>query len=227
MHRIPLGRRIWAPVLRFLIWLFMRVDVHGSELVPPEGAGLVYYNHIHWLDPPIICGVFPRYAVPLTKIEASRFPIVGRLLRWYGVVFITRGAADRQAIQATWDLLDAGAVSVISPEGHRAEDARLQAAKEGLAFIARHNPDCWLMPAAVQGTQAFDFHHIWRRPRIHITYGRPFRFCWPEGRASRETLHEMTDEAMTQFLALLPPAMHGDYAGRDPNQVHWLEFLSA
>ena len=189
----------------------------------------MYYNHIHWLDPVLICGSSRRYAVPLTKIEASRFPVVGWLLRWYHVIFITRGAVDRTALQATWEVLDDGDISVISPEGTRSEDGRLQAAKEGLAFIARHNPDCWLMPCAVVGTPAFTFtlDRLWRRPPVSITYGRPFKFRWPEGKASRDVLREMTGEAMVQLSAVLPPEMRGSYAGCDPAQSHWLQFLDS
>ena len=223
---IPLGRYIWQPILNLFIWLVVRVTVHDARLVPRAGAGIIYYNHIHWLDPPLICAKASRFVVPLTKVEARDLPFVGALLRWYHVVFITRGAVDRTAMKAIWQVLDDGDITVISPEGTRSQDARLQAAKEGLAFIAHHNPDCWLIPCAVAGTPAFDFKHFWRRPRVTLTYGRPFRFCWPEGRASREVQRAMADEAMTQFLPLLPPEMHGDYAGRDPSAVSWLEFLA-
>ncbi len=222
---IPIGRYIWQVVLVSLAWLFARVTARETRLVPAEGAGIIYYNHIHWTDPPLICAKSPRYAVPLAKIEARGWPVVGWLLRWYHAIFIARGVVDRTALRATWQVLDDGDVAVISPEGHRSEDGGLQAAKEGLAFIAHHNPDCWLIPCAVTGTPAFDFKHFWRRPRITLTFGRPFRFCWPEGKASRDVQRAMTDEAMTQFLPLLPPDMHGDYAGRDPSAVRWLEIL--
>ncbi len=224
-RRIPLGRTIWQPVLRTLVRLVMRITVRNAGRVPRAGAGIIYYTHLHWLDPPLIVATSRRYAVPLTKIEASAWPFVGWLLERYHVIFITRGAVDRAALKATWDLLDDGQVAVISPEGTRSLDGRLQAAKEGLAFIARHNPDCWLIPCAVTGTPAFNFKRLWRRPRIDLTYGRPFRFCWPAERATREQQRAMTDEAMTQFLPLLPPSMHGDYAARDPSAVQWLEFL--
>jgi 1-acyl-sn-glycerol-3-phosphate acyltransferase len=230
-----LGRRFWAVVLTILIWLLLRVEVRGAEHLPATAAGIVYYNHIHWLDPVLICGTIRRYAVPLTKIEASRWPFVGWLLRWYHVIFIRRGTVDRAALKATWDVLTDGDISVISPEGTRSLDGRLQAAKEGLAFIARQTPDTWLMPCAVVGTPAFSWslNKVYRRPRVLLTYGRPFRFCWPgdttdhEGKpeVSREILREMTDEAMAQLAAILPPEMRGDYADSDPAQHKWLEFL--
>ncbi len=165
--------------------------------------------------------------MPLTKIEASRWPVVGAVLRWYHVIFINRGAVDRAALQATWEVLDRGISAVISPEGTRSADGGLQAAKEGLAFIARHNPECWLMPCAVTGTPAFTFtaEAILAPAADQLTYGRPFRFRWPEGKASRDVLREMTDEAMLQIAAVLPPEMRGGLRRLRPGAVHWLQFL--
>ncbi len=221
--QLSLGRRFWGAVLRFLIRLFVRVEVHGTENIPATGAGIVYYNHIHWLDPVLISDSLPRYAVPLAKIEASRWPVVGWLLRWYHVVFITRGVVDRAALQATWEVLKNDHLSIISPEGTRSHSGKLQRAKEGLAFVARQVPDAWLIPCAVIGTQAFKWGvPLISRTFVTITYGRPFDLGWPDGRASREVLREMVDEAMVQLAVLLPPEMRGDYAGEDPAQQRWI-----
>lgn len=221
-HPIPLGRHFWGAILRFLIWLFLRVEVRGADRVPAHGAGIIYYNHIHWLDPVLICGQLHRYAVPLTKIEASRWPFVGWLLRWYHVIFITRGTVDRAALKATWEVLADGDISVISPEGTRSRDGRLQEAREGLAFVAREVPDAWLIPCAVVGTPQFKWKvPLINRPKVTLTYGQPFRLAWPrnpdgslavpEGRAGREVLRQMTDEAMAELAALLPEEMRGAY----------------
>jgi 1-acyl-sn-glycerol-3-phosphate acyltransferase len=236
MHRKPLvllGRRTASIVLRFLLWIMLDIRIHAANNVPAHGAGIVYYNHIHWLDPVIICAKLKRYAIPLTKIEARSWPVVGLLLRWYHVIFITRGVVDRAALKATWDVLAAGDISVIAPEGTRSPDGRLQTAKEGLAFVAREAPDAWLIPCAVTGTPQFKWHFpLVNRPVIHLTYGKPFKLRWPrdengalalpEGRAAREVMREMTDEAMVQLAAVLPPDMQGSYADRDAAQREWL-----
>ncbi len=226
-RRIPLGRYFWGAVLKLLYKLLLRIKVRGAEALPRQGAGIVYYNHIHWLDPALICGTLRRYAVPLTKIEASRAPVLGGMLRGYHVIFIARGAVDRDALRATWDVLADGDISVIAPEGTRSPTGQLQAAKEGLAFIARQAPEAWLMPCAVTGTPAFSWSlkNVLRRPRVELTYGRPFKLRWPATRASREQLAAMTDEAMMQLAALLPAEVRGDYAGRDVAATEWLEFV--
>ena len=225
---IPIGRYIWGPVLRFLIWLFLKIEMTGFEYLPKTGAGIVYYNHIHWLDPVLISAKMPRYTVPLAKIETSRWPVVGALLRWYHVIFITRGAVDREALKATWDVLAKGHVCTISPEGTRSPDLRLQRAKEGLAFVAKQAPEAWLIPCAVQGTSAFSWSlkTILHHPVVSLRLGPPFKLSWPE-RPDRDVLRAMTDEAMVQLAQLLPSEMRGDYADADPGQHKWIAFLEA
>lgn len=231
-RRVPLGRRVSGVILRFLLALFLRVTVIGLEHVPADGAGIVYYNHIHWLDPVLICAKLKRYAVPLTKTEASRWPIVGWLLRCYHVIFIARGAVDRAALKATWQVLADGDIAVISPEGTRGLDSRLQAAKEGLAFVARRAPDAWLLPCAVEGTPAFKWSLFAKRTPVRLTFGRPCRIRWADlgagegnGPAGRDALRGVTDEAMVQLAVLLPPDMRGDYADADASTPRWLESL--
>ncbi len=228
-HPIPWGRYFWGVVLRFLMWLFVKVDIRDMDRVPNQGKGIIYYNHIHWLDPVLISGKLRRYNVPLTKIEARSWPLVGHLLRGYHVIFITRGTVDRQALNNTWNILADGDISVISPEGTRSPDAKLKAAKEGLAFVARRAPDAWWIPCAVTGTPAFRFSApLLKRTPVTLVYGRPFRILWPGPRpeeASREILREITEEAMAQLAALLPPDMRGDYAASDPTRCKWIEYL--
>ncbi len=231
-----MGRYFFGAILRFLLWLFVKLEVFDESHVPAAGAGIIYYNHIHWLDPVLICAWLYRYAVPLTKIEVSRWPFLGWLVKGYHVIFITRGVVDRAALKATWEVLADGDVSVISPEGTRSLDARMQTAKEGLAFVARQAPDCWLIPAGVTETQAFRIGFpLINRSKARIKYGRPFRYRWPraedgsvalpEGRAARDTLRDMTDEAMGELAAVLPEWMRGEYAGHVGTNRRWLEFI--
>jgi hypothetical protein len=73
------------------------------------------------------------------------------------------------------------------------------------------------------------------RPKATITYGAPFRYRWPhaedgsvavpEGRAGRETLRDMTDEAMQLLAGLLPEEMRGAYQKPAGTNPQWLQFL--
>jgi 1-acyl-sn-glycerol-3-phosphate acyltransferase len=222
---LPPGRPFWGVVLKVLIASLCHLEVRSMELLPGAGAGIVYYNHIHWLDPVLICGSMNRYAVPLTKIEASKWPLVGWLLKQYQVIFITRGAVDRDALKATWDVMESGDLAVISPEGTRSPTGALQHAKEGLAFIARRVPEAWLIPCAVTGTPNFEFsaRGILKRQPIVLTYGEPFRF------AGLRTGHSIDDVAMTDEVMVRwrdsASRYAGDYAGAG-HQARWCSPLS-
>lgn len=226
---IPPGRYFWGLVLRFLIWLFVKVEIRGLENLPRHGPGIIYYNHIHWLDPVLISGKLSRYNVPLTKIEAASWPLVGFLLKGYHVIFIRRGTVDRRALTATWQVLADGDISVISPEGTRSPDGTLKLAKEGLAFVGRRAADAWWIPCAVIGTPKFRFSiPLLKRMPVILIFGRPFRVRWPATQpesAGREIMRAVTDEAMAQLAALLPAHMRGDYADADPSRRQWIEFL--
>ena len=84
------------------------------------------------------------------------------------------------------------------------------------------------MPCAVSGTPRFSWalRKLWRRPVVTLTYGRPFRFRWPENGAQRSIQREMTEEAMQQLAACLPDGMRGSYTGPGSTPPRWLEFLS-
>lgn len=235
-RRIPMGRRFWGAVLGTLILLLARLEVRGRDNLPADGPGIVYYNHIHWLDPVLFCGSCRRYAVPLAKNESKGWPGVGKLLQWYHVIFITRGVVDREALKAVWQVLADGDIVVIAPEGTRSLNGVLQPAKEGLAFIARHEPEAWLMPCAVTGTTQFSWSlkRILSRPHIVLTYGQAFRLRWPDGKMERGFLRDMTDEAMAHLATCLPDEMRGTYgptsgawseADEAPQPTQWLEFV--
>ena len=211
--RIPMGRRIWDPVLHFLLWLVVRVEVEGLENIPATGPLILILNHVHWLDPAVLVAHVPRYAVPLSKAEALEWPVVGQLMKWYKVIPIRRGELDMAAMRWANRLLAAGQALIIAPEGTRSPTGSLQRGKEGVVFFARRY-DPAIVPVAVTGTTSFDEN--FKRHRltpVHIKIGPPFKFRWPtSGRVDRETMRRMTDEAMYRIAELLPPDMRGIYA---------------
>ncbi|NOZ28691.1 MAG: 1-acyl-sn-glycerol-3-phosphate acyltransferase [Chloroflexi bacterium] len=211
--RVPLGRRIWDPVLHFLLWLFTRVTVEGVENIPPTGPLILILNHVHFLDPVVLVAHVPRYAVPIGKAEAFEWPVVGKLMKWYRVIPIRRGELDMTAMRWADRLLAAGQALIIAPEGTRSRTGKLQQGKSGAVFFARRH-DPIIVPVGVTG--ATDFSENIRRLRrtpIHVKIGRPFKFRWPASRrVDRETMRQMTDEAMYRIAELLPPEMRGVYA---------------
>lgn len=216
------GRRLLQPVLYTLIRSLTRPHVEGLEHLPRQGPVILIINHIHAVDPFVTIGLLPRYGVPLSKIENYDLPVMGPLMRWYGVIPIKRGEADIWAVKAAEAVLSAGHLLLMAPEGTRSRDGALQQGKEGLAFLARQaNPV--ITPLAISGTTALMTH--WRRLRrtpLTLRYGPSFRLRWPPGRPGRQHLRLLTDAAMGRLAALLPPEMRGVYSQPDPAWEEWL-----
>jgi 1-acyl-sn-glycerol-3-phosphate acyltransferase len=208
-----------------LVHALVKFDsIEGVENVPASGPVLLYGNHIHLLDPVVIILALPRNIVPLAKIETYDYPVIGIVPRLWHVIPVRRGEVDRQALRACLDVLEAGEIVWIAPEGTR-RPALLEA-KDGMAFLAAKT-GVPLLPVAVDGTIGFPalpFSRRWKGPGVTLKYGRPFRFkTGPH--AGREQLAQMTAEAMYILAALLPPERRGvfsDLSKGTQDTVEWL-----
>lgn len=221
---MPNWRPMLQPVLRFLIWLLLRVETEGMERMPRQGPLILMFNHIHLIDPVVLVAIVPRYAVAMGKVEIMSWPIVGPLVYRYPTIPVRRGELDMAAVRQSLAVLRAGQALIIAPEGTRSRTGRIQRAKHGMVFLAQET-DPWIQPVAVTGTTAFPAAlKRLRRVPVRYRFGRPFRFRWPEGRPKREVMQQMTDEAMYELARLLPPEMRGVYGDLDAATTEWLRF---
>lgn len=205
-------------------WL-MRIDaVSGIENVPHAGPAILMFNHIAFVDPLIIMSVLPRNVVPLAKAEVMANPLLA-LVPWaYGVITVRRGEVDRQALLQSMQVLQAGEVLLLAPEGTRSPS--LLPAKEGVAYLAAKT-GAPIVPVALEGTEGFPSFSrgaLRQGPGATIRFGRGFRFN-VGARPDRETLHRMTEEAMYILAAMLPPERRGAYSDVAKATQETLEFV--
>jgi 1-acyl-sn-glycerol-3-phosphate acyltransferase len=126
--------------LRFLIrtiglTLLAKFDrVEGLENVPREGPAILLINHIAFIDPIVVLHVVPRNIVPLAKIEVYDYPVIGIFPRLWGVIPIRRDEFDRRAVQQVMEVIRAGEIVLVAPEGTRSP--QLSQGKEGIAYLA-------------------------------------------------------------------------------------------
>ena len=64
-------------LLRFLLGLFLRVEVEGQSLVPAVGPVVVYFNHSNWIDPLVAAPSFDREVDHLRQVSCSACPFLG------------------------------------------------------------------------------------------------------------------------------------------------------
>jgi len=152
-------------------------------------------------------------------------PLFGLIVRLGGGIFIRRGEVDRDALVAAVAWLQKGNIFGVAPEGTRSPNRALQEAHNGLAYIA-HRSQAAIVPVAITGSPAFA-HHIkrLRRTPVHVQLGKPFYLRADRRQLDRETMSAMTDEAMYQLAALLPPDYRGVYAALERATENYIQFL--
>jgi 1-acyl-sn-glycerol-3-phosphate acyltransferase len=188
--------------------LFGKVKIDGRENVPRGGGLLVISNHIATGDPPLLAAVFPRPLHFMAKVEwFTGNPLVALLVRHSMSFPVVRESPDRAALKYTLKLLDEGRAVCIYPEGTRAEDHRMQRAKAGSGFIARHSA-VPIVPVGVWGTENVlpKGSHFPKRAEVHIAYGEPFHL--PENIMDNQAA---ADYMLGKVAELLPPGYRGQY----------------
>ncbi len=218
--------------LRFLLrtigmTMLIKLDaVEGLDNIPLHGPSILYFNHIAFVDPIVIIHIMPRYIVPLAKIEVYDYPVIGIFPKLWGVVPVRREEYDRRAISQILDVLKAGEMVLVAPEGTRRPS--LTRAKEGIAYLAAR-AQVPLIPIAVEGTVGFPAFRLsahWRKSGARIRIGKPFRYKLHITRPDREQLRLMTDEAMYILASLLPAELRGDYSDLSQASQYTIEWLN-
>jgi 1-acyl-sn-glycerol-3-phosphate acyltransferase len=208
-------RKLINILLHLSYFLLLRLDVSGAENVPPSGPLILMMNHVDAIDPFIVTGVFPRPVTSMSKIEVFSIPLIGFLVRAYGAIPIHRGQVDRRALQQAHRVLREGGVLLIAPEGTRSRNHSLLRGKEGMALIAVRS-GAPIIPVAITGTE--NSSRCWKRLRrvpVRIRIGQPFRLNPNGQQVRRPLLRTMTDQAMYQLAATLPPDYRGVYETLD------------
>ena len=217
--------------LRFLIrtigfTMLAKLDrVDGLENVPVSGPCLMMINHIAFIDPLVVLHILPRNIVPLAKAEVYNYPVIGIFPKLWGVVPVHREEFDRKAVQQVLEILQAGEIVLVAPEGTRGP--ALKEGKEGIAYLASRG-QVPVIPTAIDGTIGFPALRgtaPWRGPGASVRFGKPFLFKPEYRHAGREQLHKMTNEAMYILAGLLPPHRRGIYANLElatQDTIDWI-----
>jgi len=123
-----------TPVFR-LLW---RVRVEGAEHVPVRGPVILAPNHVTFLDSLFLPLVVRRRVTFVAKAEYFDSWKTAWFFRACGQIPMRRegGSASERALAAARDVLEAGGVLGIYPEGTRSPDGRLYRGHTGVARLA-------------------------------------------------------------------------------------------
>jgi 1-acyl-sn-glycerol-3-phosphate acyltransferase len=204
-------RRIARLLIRLIVNLLLQVDMQGLENVPLHGPLLVAANHLGDADVILGLAFTPRDVDMLAKIELYDFPVLGKLMEMYGVIWVHRGQADRRAIRAALQALSEGRALGIAPEGRESTTGSLEEGTQGAAYLAIKT-GVPILPVTFTGTEnARIFPNLKRlkRSRVTLTAGKPFSLAESADRQASVQLGTQT--IMLALASQLPPEYRGVY----------------
>ncbi len=214
-------KAILTPVLGFCY----RIRVEGLEHVPPSGGVILASNHVSFSDSIFLPLVLRRRVTFVAKAEYFDDPKTAWIFRALGQIPIKRsgGSASQGALDAASDVLSAGGLFGIYPEGTRSPDGRLYRGRTGVARLALANHVPVVVVAMIGTREAQPIGQV--RPNVFrpvtVRFSRPLDFSRHEARADDPTvLRQITDEILFELQSLSGQAYVNHYAKRnDPEAV--------
>src|SRR3984957_10039206 len=186
-----------TPILKF----FYRVRVEGLDGVPAPGPAILASNHVSFSDSIFLPLVLHRRITFVAKAEYFEDPKTAWFFRAVGQIPIKRegGSASQRALDSAREVLEAGGLFGIYPEGTRSPDGRLYKGHTGLARLALQCQVPVLAVAMIGTREAQPIGQVMPnlfRP-ITIRISRPLDFSRYADRADDPlTLRRIADEIM-------------------------------
>lgn len=194
---MKLHYRIGWVIARAVSRVLWRYNARGSERIPADGPVIVASNHISFWDPIMVGLGCHREASFMAKEELFRNPLLARLIRAYNAIPVKRGGFGSHGLGAALDVLGAGGLLLVFPQGTRRRDGRLGDARPGIGYLAVRS-GASIVPAYISGSDELTRSFLTRRP-VTVAYGDPVR---PRREDSKEARQSIADEVMNGIRAL-------------------------
>lgn len=167
--------------------LWCRIRVDGLQHVPAEGPFILAPVHRSNLDFLVVLICAKRRMRYLAKDSLWK-PGFGRLWSALGGIPVARGSADRAALQACIDVIEAGEPLVMFPEGTRQFGPVVYELFDGPAFV-QSRTGVPIVPVGIGGSDAaMPKGAKWIRPHaIRVVVGAPLLAAVAEGAKARRS----------------------------------------
>jgi len=113
-----------------------RVRVIGAEHIPAEGAFVLAPVHRSNIDFALTAIVTRRQMRYMGKDSIWKSKALGRFVSMLGAFPVHRGAADRESLRVTTEVIDGGSPVVMFPEGTRRSGPTVEDLFDGPAYVA-------------------------------------------------------------------------------------------
>ena len=222
---MSLSQRAVVVTCKAITALLCRIDDAALAQVPRQGPLILVTNHVNILEIPIIyTHLQPRPGNGMVLGARWRNRMLGWLLDVVESVPLHRGEPNFAGMRKGIELLKAGRILIISPEGTRSGHGRLQEAYAGFIPLAL-SAQAPLMPVAYFGSEHWKENaRRLHRTDFHIAVGRAFKLRSPAVRLDPALRQKIVDEVMYQIAALLPPQYRGVYSDLGMATTSYLDF---
>jgi 1-acyl-sn-glycerol-3-phosphate acyltransferase len=189
-----------------------RMQVEGRANIPRSGPIILTPNHISDCDPPAVGAALLRPVYFMAKAELFSIPILAPIIRRFHAFPVKRNEADRAALRRAEELLRAGQVLVIFPEGQLSPTGTLQEMMSGGALLALRT-GAPIVPVYLEGTnRIIPYGKIiprWSCRRVVVRFGKPFYLKdLEESQDRRQALEEGTARIRDAIVALAADGRH-------------------
>jgi 1-acyl-sn-glycerol-3-phosphate acyltransferase len=202
----------FTPIYRFLRVLvhllnrlLFRTTVDGADRVPAAGPVIIAPVHRSFIDFFVASEVTGRKLHYMAKDSLWKNRRLARILPAVGAFPVHRESADREALRRAQQVLEAGEVLILFPEGERRSGPVVEDLHEGVAFLAART-GATVVPVGIGGSASVmpKGKRLPRPRHIHLVVGEPI--APPErtggGRISRSRIHQLT-EALAEEVQTL------------------------
>jgi 1-acyl-sn-glycerol-3-phosphate acyltransferase len=128
--------RVVRPVINAICRVLWRIRLIGEENLPRDGGFILAPSHRSMMDIPFAAVVTARRIRFMGKKSVFAVPVIGTLFRWLGGFPVARDGTDRKAVRDSVDMLRAGDVLCVYPEGTRQRGPKIQPLQRGAAYLA-------------------------------------------------------------------------------------------
>lgn len=138
-----------------LLFFYIRITTYGKENIDSSKNYVFISNHASYLDAIVLLLALPSNALFVSKIEAMKYPFIGRILKKYNYITVDREDLTKNIsdVDTIIDSLKQGNSVIIFPEGTFKDSPGILPFKLG-AFKSAAKADIPVLPIALTGTRS-------------------------------------------------------------------------
>jgi 1-acyl-sn-glycerol-3-phosphate acyltransferase len=196
-------------LIRAVATLLGRVRIVGADKIPKTGAFVLAPVHRSNIDFALTALLTKRPMRYMGKDSIWKVGALGRFVSMLGAYPVHRGAADRESLRVTTEIIDGGSPVVVFPEGTRKSGPTVEELFDGPAYLASRT-GVPIVPVGIGGSERMmpKGAKFLRPSRLVLVVGDPIPAPTGTdgGRVPRSAVREVTAQLRVEVQRLFDEA---------------------